>query len=614
MTTITSAHRNNIIQLFNKPVESNKSTKSSQSEFASSIENIGIQDAAKAFIKLPSQTSIADKLFDEMASQGLPDKLFESHPGWKGEAVRNMLGIIYKDAQPEDMPKFEKVFHEFGKADDKFTKDAKVAPELSFLFHKYGESALRKHMEEYTQHCRNAWEYQHDTHNANITDEDIFTPGVMACYDVLNVQIKALSEPEQSWATIISSGTFFKDTCAALSKALKYHDAAQVKQPSPESSFRNIPQNSSPLTPEFQQSDIGDPGISIPAGNGHGPITIHNTANGGNGISTVNGSGSGASTPASDIDFGIALLNTPDKQLGNEKARLVEKFMDLHWERAQNGGQDKFSDHLDSVVQDTSPEAAHVDALPSPQTLHTIESFVSISAPQFATVIDTSPQQVMGRADTATVAQPIEKNDNVLQSNQPSALALADTGKNLQSAVLQVAQALSGLLTEADPSLTAKNILKNTSSEVINELQIEPKKGQQPTTVLYIDSPKNAANSQSRVQQRAHKFEKLNTEHQIRNASIVTSSSVNTASTANRTQLSRILNSDKSGFQPLKLTSNKFKFDVSVNQTPAYTTNRTIDPFSRHSADLKHLSNSFDWKPEAESEESGLNSDLVNSL
>ena len=621
MAAITSALRNNISQLLNKPVASNKSAKFSQSEFFSSVDNIGIQNAAQEFIKLPSQTSRADKLFDEMALHGLPDVLSETHPDWKGEAIRNMLGIIYKDAQPEDIPKFEKVFREFAKADSKFTKDAKITSELSFLFQKYGETALRRHVDEYTQHCRNAWEYHHTTNHKLITDEDIFTPDVMACYEILNAQIKELSKPDQTWATIICSGTHFKNTCSALSKVLKHHDAAQVNQPSDESPLRNIPQNNSSLPPGLQQPDMGHTGITIPAGNGNGPITINNTANGGNGTSTVNGNVP-ERTPASDIDFGIALLNTPDEQLGNEKARLVEKFMDLYWGRAQNGGKDKFSDHVDSVVknnlsQTSLPIPSLTETLASPQIYHATEELVLMPAPQFSSVIDSLPKPVMGQVETTVVAQKmaqLEENVNVIPAEQSAPLVPVDSGKNLQHAATQVTQALSALLTETDNSVNSQNALQNKLSGLTTEELSKPEQVLQPTVMEPVNLTRIVGRTNNAVQQLVRKFETLNDQSLARNESVGHRVSQGLAEKMNNTSSPQGAGANKTGLPSLKRASDGFKFDVSVNQTALYTTNRTIDPFSRHSVDLKHLANSFNQKSEEELDNLEPNSDLVSNL
>jgi len=616
MATITAALRNNISQLLNRPVASNKSAKASQSEFISSVDSIGIQNAAQEFIKLPSQTSRADKLFAEMALHGLPSVLSETHPDWKGGAVRNMLGIIYKDAQPEDMPKFEKVFREFAKADNKFTKDAKVSSELTFLFQKYGETALRRHVDEYTQHCRNAWEYHHTTNNELITNEHIFTPSVMACYEVIEYLINTFKQSEQTWTTVICNGSYFKDTCSSLSKALKHHDAAQVNASPDESPLGNVPQTHSSLPSGSLPPDVAHPGITLPAGNGHGPITIHNTANGGHGTSTVNGNVA-ERTPASDIDFGIALLNTPDEQLGNDKARLVEKFMDLYWGRAQNGGQDKFSERVDGVVQSNIQPITLTEILPFTQVLHAIEDVVPMPAPQVASVTNSLPQPIMGQAEPPVVAQKmalLEENINLIPDELPAPLVSSDSGKILQNAATQVAQALSALLTETETSVNAKNALQNKLSESTAELSSKPEQGLQSTVTGPANPAKSVVRSNNSVQQLVRKFEALNNQYLARNEGITHRMSLGQTDRMQDISSSRISNADKAGLQPLKRASSQFKVDTRVNQTPVYTTNRTIDPFSRHSLDIKHLANSFNQKTEEELDNLELNSETASSL
>lgn len=597
--------RSNITQVLNRPMVSNQLAKSSSSKLARTVESIGIEDAGKIFVKLPSQTSISNELFDKMACQGLPESFRNAVLDEKGEAIRNMLGIIYKDVEPQDEAIFLKIFNKVEKSSNKLNKEKELSSELSFLFSKYGKSALNKNVFDYTQYCREAWKYHHTNIDKNTTDEDIFTLGVKACYEILEARIGRLSKPGQTWTSVYASGVCFKNTCAALSKALKHHDA----QPVPELSAKNKQHTDSPPAPETRRPEMANPtspGISIPAGNGHGPITINNTAHGGNGIATVNGS------PASAVDFGIALLNTPNEQLGNDKARLVEKFMDLYLGRARNGGQDKFSDYVDSVVQDSASPTVYTGTLLASR----VEEFVSIPVPQFSTVIDDSPQQGQERIENTITAPQIiatEKNDRVVQRNQSMPLAATDTAKNLQQTAAQVAQALSSLLTEVDSSQRSQSIDQQKSSEPTDGVSSELKQGQQ-STIVRSESAKRAATTNNRVQQLVRKFEALNVEHQMRNERAANKRSLETMNTVNSPLSSRVANTEKTGFQPLKHTSNKFKFEVSANQKPVYTTSRTIDPFSRHSADLKNMANFFNQKQEEEPENMLLKSDLVNSL
>lgn len=610
MATMATVNRNNISQLLNRAVATKKSAKLSQGKFISSIDKTGIINAKEEFIKLPCQTIRADKLFDEMAQHRLPDVLHQKHPGREGEAIKNMLGLICEDAQPEDIPKFEKVFSEFAEADSKFTVDAKVSSELTFLFQKYGEAALNKQIDEYTEICRDAWKEHHNKRHEFVSDELIFTKDVMTCYANLDYLIKTFSQPGQTWTTVICNGMFFKDACTAISKTLQYHGASPDKSP-----LGNVPQNNSSLPPGLLQTDGAHPGITLPAGNGHGPITINNTANGGHGTSTVNGNVP-ERTPASDIDFGIALLNTPDEQLGNDKARLVDKFMDLHFTRARNGGQDKFSDHVDSVVQNNPDLIIPIETQSSPQVSHGIEKFVSMPAPQVASVNDCLPQPVMGQAETTVAAQKIvlpKKNVNLIPDELSAASVSSDTGKILQQAATQVAQALSALLTDADASVNSQNASQNQLPASTAELSSNPEQGLQSALTGKANSIESVGHTNNPVQQLVRKFEALNTQYLARNESTSHRMSPGLADRMNDTSSSRVLKADKTGTQPFMRASNKFKFDTSANQAPVYTTNRTIDPFSRHSVH-NYQANVFDRKSEEELDNLELNSGTVSSL
>lgn len=429
MATINTASRDNISLLLNRQQSSHRTAKSSPSNFTSRIDSLDTQDTVAEFITLPSQTSNAYKIFDKMASEGLPESFPATGLNEQAEAVRNMLGIIYKHAQPEDEKKFQKVFGIFKKVHTDFINDKGTLPELGDLFCKYGEVALRQHVSDYTQHCRKAWEYHHTVDIKSIKDEHIFSPSVMACYDVLEHNIKELSQNNQTWETIACSGNYFKGSCAAISKTLRYHDATQVKQPLMEPSLQNESEAAPSRRLSPAQENPQASSISTPASNG--PITINNTVHGGNGTSTINDSAAQRAA-TSDIDFGIALLNAPE--LGHEKARLVEKFMDLHWGRSKNGGQDRFADHLKTVVFSQEPILVKRETLPPPSTMQAIESFVSMPVPQFAVELTASSKQ---------------------ENTHSSSLIVNDGAKNLPNAVKQVAQALSGLLREVDTSQQA---------------------------------------------------------------------------------------------------------------------------------------------------------------
>lgn len=217
---------------------------------------------------------------------------------------------------------------------------------------------------------------------------------------------------------------------------------------------KNEPEADPSRRPRPAQKNPQASSVSIPAGNGNGPITINNTVHGGNGTSTINDRAAQRDA-TSDIDFGIALLNAPD--LGHEKARLVEKFMDLHWGRSRNGGQDRFADHLETVVFSQEPILIKRETLPPPPTMQAIESFVSVPVPQFAVELAASSKQ-----------------ENI----HSSSLIVNDGAKNLPNAVKQVAQALSGLLREV-----------GTSQQAVISGKNKPLAEKLPLSVTILPSP-----------------------------------------------------------------------------------------------------------------------------
>ncbi|WP_299999418.1 hypothetical protein [uncultured Cedecea sp.] len=656
-----------ISELISGPVKSNKSTKSFQSGFASAFTEVTLQDVQQDFIKLPSQTDFSDKLFDEMVLQNLPGKWFENHNNDRGDAIRSMLGIIYDYIEPEDFSAVDRIFIEFNKSDEKFTKDGKCAKDLGYLFQKYGESALRAHTKEYIQNCRDAWHYHHETHNEKISDDDIFLVQMMACKAVIETQIEALRQEKQGWSDIICSGTFIKDACSSLAKTLKHHNINQVNQRPDGSPLGNISKNSPSLPSVLQQPKTEHSAITIPAGNGYVPVTINNTMNGGNG--TVGGNAAGR-VPASEIDYGIALLNTPNEELGNEKARLVEKFMDLYWGRAKNGGQDKFANHVDSVVQceplpefsetllssQTNhtvgilpqpqlaqvierlplprpqlaqvteslplpqpqlaqvierlplprPQLAQVTEslplpqpqlaqvierlpLPRPQLVQVIES-LPLPQPQLAQVIESLPRPLMAQAASVSATQKMVSVEHNIGQRAGEASTSSILSYNLQSAANQVTKELSGLLTEISASMSSNNIHQKTLSELTAKTFSVPEQRLPPASTEKIGRIKNIARSNNSVPQLVTRFETMNTQHLMDNERATNREPLSLNDERNDISLSRV-NINETEFQPLKRAPDTFKY------SPVYTTDRTIDPFSRHAANLNELANYLNGQP-----------------
>lgn len=592
MSTIMSANRNNVSTLLNRPLAINKQSKTSSSHFSSSIDNVDTLNAANEFKKLSGQTSIAYNLFNSMAAEGLPDSVRSTGQGWEAEAVKGLLGIIYKDAKPEDQDKFDRVFREFEKVHTHFENDNKVAKELSYLFAKYGKAAFEKHVSDYIQHCRIAWSYHHNVHEASVTDDDIFTPSAMACMEVIDKQIKELTESGQTWTSLICSGTYFKDSCAALSKTLRFHDYV-AKSPL---AGPTLPDNLQSGTPDLSGSDMPrskTTEIFPPAGSGQAPVIINNTAYGGNGNSTVTGQ-SGEPHAASLMDYGIALLNTSAEQLTPEqRTQLSKQFMDLLWGRIQNGGQDKFSEYIMNV----EPLQAYTHKLEPIVAMQAGESFISLPEPQFATehTAISKPSMMDGhsqretvnllservridspaRADDTSVLNKIQYNQriNTVDGFFSTPDILNDGGKTLHNAAKDVARALSDLI-DTDGLLTKNNALSSVQREQVN---FDNQSIQVPVS------------SRGKVQALVKKFEQLNAQQGENIQHFSSGKYSETTRRFSETKISVPASTSDEGVQLRRKVSSKIK--TVAQQKPLYTTNRTIDPFSRHSAQIQEKVN-----------------------
>lgn len=585
MSTITPAGRNGIDLLLKDMSVRNKSSKNTSSVFLSSVEDIDIQSSAEKLIKSPSQTRHAYELFDKMATQGLPESINRLNPPGLGKDVKNMLGILYKDVQPEDEATFNKVFRAFEKSYTTLNREDEVAEELGFLFSKYAPLALEKHMSSYAEHCRNIWRYHHFGHDENTPDSDIFLPALHAWVDVMNSQIAELSQSKQSWSTILSTGCFFKHVCTSLPKALKFHEINQDTQQSADQ--KNVNEIK---TPE-------NTGVFIPAANDHGPITINNTLHNGNSPSSINDHSAQSRTSSID-DFGIALLATPDDQLGNEKVRLIDKYMDLYFRHAHNGGLEQFTAHVGRVFPDKKPQFASISTpfleavVVTPK--NTIELDDRLQQAEWESQL--LKQNVLQPAQDIAM-EPLSMNhedavnntDNImrkdvyleledeikaLQRDDSSLIPQTDSGKNLQHAAEQVTRTLSDLLTEAIAAQTSTHSVANETLDDFSRRVDEQELDQKSVVLPDIDP----ISGKGFVRRLIQKFEQLNREQRIHTDNAISRNNISRVNTTfNNTQQPLKSHTDELKFQPLKMTSSWFR--EGYNRKKNYTTYKTINLF-----------------------------------
>lgn len=309
---IAQAGRHKISQLNElRTAQEDRRRSAGDSLFARSVDSVDGKYSPEAqFRNAPGQTHLAKKLFQKTTCENLPEHIRDAVMSADGEAVKNLLGILAKNILPKDKDNFNRACMTLLKSMGEVKKERKIAAKLNSLLVEYGRESLNKYVSDYTQHCREAWKQNHIGDKKNIADEAIFKSSMRVCQGVFEHQIAELTKPNQSWETMAQYAEFFKATCIALPRTLKHHESSQTESKPPVSVARNIPR----------------------------PITVSNTAHGSSSIAMTNGVSREDST-TSDIDFGIELLRTPDKELAGEKARLIDEFMALRWGRAKGGGQ-----------------------------------------------------------------------------------------------------------------------------------------------------------------------------------------------------------------------------------------------------------------------------------
>lgn len=583
MSSITPKPMPSVGYLIDNNFEHYKTAKSSQGKFINFFDNVGTQDVLLDFIKLSSQNTYVDKLFDGAVLNELPRRYTECDLGTENRAVRDILGILYRVADPEDISMFDQLFDEVTKNKDKLPDEGKFSAELTYLFKKYGEPVLNTFIDQFIDKCRDAWHQHHLTDGKKKSDDDIFTKDIMVCIDVFKSTIKRMLEPNQSWATIFANGVYFKNVILGISKTIYLHDSAKINKP-----FS--------AGPELQQPGIRKPDITIPEKNA--PINIYNTANGGN--ATVN-----SNVPLSDSDFGIRLLATPRTELVNEKARLVEKYMDLRWGRAQNGGQDKFSDHVDSVVQG-DPHPQHLtEVLQSPPVLQTV------GASDLETELTPQPNIGLGDVNIAeNTMHGIGQESISATAELPAALVPNNKNQHLQNMLtnetMDVAPELSSPLTEMDTS-------QNSQTKLQDRLTTGVYLESAPIVRVQGDSSINVATMTKGIQNLAHNSEALNIKQHIHDESLPDIGTLNRSKMKNDSQQLRLANSARIAFQPVKRGVKEFKFSVKIDP-PLHTTSRSVDLFSRRSVDLKKPFQFIKLKQEEELKDIISNTDSMSII
>lgn len=571
-------------------------------EFINFFDGVDVQNALQDFVKLPSQNTCIDNLLERSILSGLPSDYAKCDLGTENETVRDILGILYKHSQlqPEDTNKFHTAFDALVKSKDRLPDEEKLSSELTYLFKKYSKFAITEFVHQYIEKCRIASQYQNNTLGKIISDNDIFTKDIMACLDVITPILKSMQEPNQSWATIFANGVNLKNIFLGISKTMYFHDFAKDNQFFPTTPSTTTPLKNTSFVPETQQPNLRKPDISIPERNGS--IHIYNTANGGSGGSAIVNN----NTPASDSN--TAMLLTP---LLNKFDDLVEKLINSPWVRVQNGGQDKFSEHVDSVVQYATHPLSHTEVLQHSPVLQT----VGMSYTQRSEIVaDLISQRNIKYGEVNIAEQKMSDIKDIHISElaeRKTVLASNETNQNSQNVftdeTTQLAPGASSFLSEINTSQNLQDKLQDRNiTGVDSEVSL---------VKVSSDSNSNIAMSTHRMFYLAPNTEVLNNEQHYHDENLSNIGIINRDRTENDSQQVKIFNSTSAEFQPVRHEVQKLKFNVKMNQTPIHTTNRTIDPFSRRAVDLKK---SFQFIKPVESSEKKesqgviLDNDLVS--
>ena len=205
------------------------------------------EDPYQNFIMNPYNRAKVEGLYVAIACKDLPSDFRQLCLDWRVSQVQNLLGIICKDVLSEDKVRFNKICSGFNKIcsgsksmPEKHYEQMAFAPDISFLLHKYGKTALYRYVDIYSDCCRKAWQHHNQGGITSPDDKDIFTDAAELCYKQLYYPIHELTQPKQDWMQIITSGLDFKRCCSELASSLKISSTASCAIAPVTETFDNI--------------------------------------------------------------------------------------------------------------------------------------------------------------------------------------------------------------------------------------------------------------------------------------------------------------------------------------------------------------------------------------
>jgi hypothetical protein len=300
-------------------------------------------DPVTLFKQNPHQTELAYSAVLHGMQKDLPQPLVEAELSPVGERVKNLVGVIYGEVKnsnnQDDIKTLDTICGKLIAAKGDAEKESKIKGQLAGLVTKYGTPAFEKTINTFIDNCAQAWQEHHDARSINVEDKQTFKACQDVCKSVLRSLVSDLNNPKLPWETIGQKMNQFVDACAAMSKTLTFHE---LKPASPAAGDPVPKGPASPYTEPGNKPDVQS--LTLPAGPGNGPITLHitNTSTGGS-VGDINNSSSGvhgAQSGLSTADLKEILASDLDK---TDKVKLAYKYLEL------NAGPQRFLNKIESV-------------------------------------------------------------------------------------------------------------------------------------------------------------------------------------------------------------------------------------------------------------------------
>lgn len=211
------------------------------------------------FRSQPSDPNNAlDLVVTTLARENLPPDVVNAQVSADGEAIKNLVGIIYQDVMSKnieaDVNSLNTICSQLVDANGVEGKERLVTRTLAPLVCKYIGAAQEKLADKMVAQCKAAWMYHYDITSTSVADKDVFSPAMVACRATAHSAAEALKNPNLPWETLAQKSRNMVDDITAISKTMRpYHSPTIDVAQHSHQDLNAQPQSHNGITPSVSQ-------------------------------------------------------------------------------------------------------------------------------------------------------------------------------------------------------------------------------------------------------------------------------------------------------------------------------------------------------------------------